>query len=118
MRASEERYRPRGLTVKLSVEFGLDNRPSLFGMRYDAAGTVLHARGQHSEIAGAGEQKERAIAEEAGVPALEIVTGQELTREIDEMGVGQGLSPANKDHFDNSFPCMEPARSSMQRMMR
>lgn len=53
-------------------------------MREDAARTVLHSGRKDREVPGAGKQKKRAVTKQAGVPVLQVVTGQEFAFEIDE----------------------------------
>ena len=47
-------------------------------MGYDALGAVLEACRQDAEVAGTTEQEERAVAEEAGLPVLQLVARQKL----------------------------------------
>ena len=74
-----------GLVVELFLEFFLDHLPAFFGMGDDALGAVLEASGQDAETAGAGKEEERAVAEEAGLPVLQLVARQKLAFVVDEM---------------------------------
>jgi hypothetical protein len=75
-----ETVRQEGLTPLPAIDLALNDRKdiivSLFHMRDDAAGTVLDAVLQN-ERAVALEQIERAPAEKAGPPFVEVVTGIE-----------------------------------------
>jgi len=74
-----------GLVVQLLLEFFLDDFPSFLCMGYDALGAVLEPSRQKAEVAGTAEQEERAVAEEAGLPVIQLVARQKLTFGIDEM---------------------------------
>jgi hypothetical protein len=69
---------------ELFPEFFLNNLPSPFCMRKNAVGAVLHARRQELKIARTGEQKQRAVTKEAGMPVVQVVAGQEFTFQVYE----------------------------------
>ena len=71
--------------VQLLLKFFLDHLPTFLGMRDNTLGTVLEARGQYAEVAGTAKEEERAVAEEAGLPVLQLVAGQKLAFGIDKM---------------------------------
>jgi hypothetical protein len=71
--------------VELLLEFILDYFPAFFYMGYNALGTVLEAGGQNAEVAGTAKQEERAVAEEAGLPVLQLVAWQKLALVIDKV---------------------------------
>jgi len=54
-------------------------------MRDDALGTVPEAGGQNAEVTRTAEEKERAVAEEAGLPVFQSVARQKLALGIDEV---------------------------------
>jgi hypothetical protein len=84
-RNSVRQFLLSGLVIKLPLKLFLDHFPAFFGMRDDASRAVLEAGGQDAEIAGAAEQKERAVAEEAGLPVLKLVAWQKLALVVDKM---------------------------------
>ncbi len=71
--------------VQLSLKLLLDHGPAVFCMRDHAFGAVFKSGGQDAETAGTVKQKERAVAEEAGLPVIQPVAGQKLTLVVDEM---------------------------------
>lgn len=79
--------------VKLLLQLLLDDLPALFRVGDDAAGAILHPRGQDGKVPGAGKQEERAVTEEAGVPVFQIVAREEFTLEIYKMFIAHLLSP-------------------------
>lgn len=79
--------------VELLLEFFLDHFPSVFGVGDDALGAVLKAGGQDAEVAGTAEQEERAVAEKAGLPVLQLVAWQELACGIDKVFIAHSRFP-------------------------
>ena len=53
-------------------------------MREDTSRAVFHPGRKDREVAWTGKQKERAVTEQAGVPVLQVVAGQEFAFEVDE----------------------------------
>jgi len=84
-RNSVRQFLLSGLVIKLLLKLVLDHLPAFLGMRDDALGAVLEPGRQNAEVAGTAEQKERAVAEEAGLPVLKLVARQKLAFGIDEM---------------------------------
>ncbi len=74
----------RRLPIQLFPQFFLDDLPAVFGMGDEAPRAVLHSGRKDREVTWAGKQKERAVTKQAGVPVLQVVTGQKFAFEIDE----------------------------------
>ena len=73
----------------------------------DALGTVFEASGQEAEVAGTAEQEERAVAEEAGLPVLQLVARQKLAFVVDEVFVVHSRQLAGWLAFLNMFMSLQ-----------